>query len=140
MAEYQKPLPRPEDPVLTRPFWEAARRHQLIIQRCRPCGRFFWSPRQNCPFCLGMEWEWTPVSGRARLYTYTVVRQSQHPSFAEDVPYAYAIVALEEGVRMISNVVGCKVPDDLRMEMPLQAVFDDVTPQWTLVKFRPAPA
>ena len=137
MADYAKPLPRPMDPKLTQPFWEAAKRHELIIPRCRSCSRYFWYPRQACPRCLKEDWEWTPASGRGRLYSYTVVRQPQNPAFQEDVPYAYAIVQLEEGVRMISNVVGAPV-EELRVDMPLAVTFDDVTPEQTLVKFKPA--
>ena len=88
--------------------------------------------------CLREGWAWTEVSGRARLYTFTVVRQPANPAFAEDVPYAYALVDLEEGVRMVSNVAGCRVPEDLRMEMPLVATFEGISMDWTLVKFRPA--
>ena len=138
MAEYTKPLPRAADPALTQPFWEATKRHELIIPRCRLCNRFFWYPRAACPCCLREDWEWTPVGGRARLHTFTVVRQPSNPAFMEDVPYAYAVVQLEEGVRMISNVVGCRIPEDLRVDMPLVATFDDVSPDRTLVKFRPA--
>ena len=136
-AAYKKPLPRAEDWALTQSFWEAAKRHELIIPRCIKCNRYFWYPRQECPYCLQKDWEWAKVSGRGRLFIYTVVRQPQNPSFLDDVPYAYAIVRLEEGVRMISNIAGCKIPDDLRVDMPLEVVFDDVTPDWTLIKFKP---
>ena len=78
------------------------------------------------------------MSGRGRLHSFTVVRQPQNPAFAEDVPYAYAIVQLEEGVRMVSNIVDCAIPDGLRVEMPLVATFDDGIDDWTLVKFKPA--
>ena len=61
-----------------------------------------------------------------------------NPGFNEDVPYAYTIVQLDEGVRIISNIVNCKIPDDLHVDMPLEAVFEDVSPEWTLIKFKPA--
>ena len=138
MADYTKPLPRPEDPELTQPFWDAARRHELVIPRCQRCNRYFWYPRPACPHCLQEGWEWAPASGRGRLHTYTVSRQPQNPAFQDDVPYAYAIVQLEEGVRMVSNIVECEIPDGLSVDMPLEVAFDDVTDEWTLVKFRPA--
>lgn len=138
MADYTKPLPRPEIPEVTQPFWDAAKRHQLMMPRCPSCNRYFWYPREACPHCLQPGWEWTPVSGKGRLHTFTIVRQPAHPAFNLDVPYVYAVVQLEEGVRMISNVVECAIPDDVRVDMPLEAVFDDVTEEWTLVKFRPA--
>ncbi|MBI2886510.1 MAG: OB-fold domain-containing protein, partial [Chloroflexi bacterium] len=69
---------------------------------------------------------------------FTVVRQPQNPTFADDVPYAYAIVQLEEGVRMVANIVDCRVPEDLQVDMPLVAAYRDVTPEWSLVQFKPA--
>ena len=110
----------------------------MVIPRCTQCDRYFWYPRQACPHCLQESWEWTPVSGRGRLHTYTVVRQPQNPAFIDDLPYAYAMVQLEEGVRMISNIVECDIPDGLEVDMPVVAAFDDVTDDWTLVKFKPA--
>jgi uncharacterized OB-fold protein len=81
--------------------------------------------------------EWVKVSGRGRLHTYTIVYQSANAAFRDAAPYIYAVVQLDEGPRMVSNVVQCNI-DDLRVDMPLEAVFDDVTLEWTLVKFRPA--
>lgn len=138
MADYTKPLPRPEDPELTQPFWDAAKRHELVIPRCARCDAYFWYPRPACPTCLREGWEWTPVSGRGRLHTYTVVRQPSNPNFEPDVPYAYAVVQLEEGVRMVTNIVDCEVPDGLAVDMPLEVSYDDVADGWTLVKFKPA--
>jgi uncharacterized OB-fold protein len=77
------------------------------------------------------------VSGRGRVYTYTIVYQPAHPGFQAEAPYAYAIVQLDEGVRCPTNIVECK-PEDVRVDMPVVAVFDDVSPEWTLVKFKPA--
>ena len=134
---YNKPLPRPLSPELTRPFWEAAKRHELVIPRCTRCDRLFWYPRAECPICFSNNLEWVKVSGRGRLHTFTIVRQRANPAFNDAVPYAYAVVQLDEGPRMVSNVVGCEV-DDLKVDMPLVAVFDQVTPEWTLVKFKPA--
>ncbi len=79
MAEYEKPLPRAEDPALTQPFWDATKRHELVIPHCSKCNQYFWYPRQACPNCLQEDWEWTPVSGKASLHTFTVVRQAQNP-------------------------------------------------------------
>ncbi len=138
MADYTKPLPRPEDPELTQPFWDAAKRHELVIPRCARCNSYFWYPRPACPSCLREGWEWAPVSGRGRLHTYTVVRQPGNPNFEPDVPYAYAVVQLEEGVRMVTNIVDCEIPDGLAVDMPLEVSYDDVTDEWTLVKFKPA--
>jgi uncharacterized protein len=134
---YTKPLPRPLSPELTRPFWEAAKRHELRMPRCTTCDHVFFYPRSECPRCLSTHLEWVQVSGRARLHSFTVVQQPANAAFRDDVPYVYAVVQLDEGPRLVSNIVQCDI-DTLRVDMPLEAVFDDVTPEWTLVKFKPA--
>lgn len=136
-TEYKKPLPRPMHPELTKPFWEAAKRHELVMPRCKTCDHLFFYPREECPRCLSTNLEWAKVTGRGRLYSYTVVRQPANPAFNDDVPYVYAVVQLEEGPRMVSAVVDCPL-EELQVDMPLVAVFDDVTPEWTLVKFKHA--
>jgi hypothetical protein len=136
-AEYNKPLPRPLNPELTRPFWEAAKRHELVMPRCKTCDQLFFYPRSECPRCLGSDLEWVPVSGRGRLHSFTIINQPANAAFRDDVPYVYAVVQLIEGPRMISNLVECDV-ESVSVDMPVEAVFDDVTPEWTLVKFKPA--
>jgi len=136
-ADYTKPLPRPLSPELSRPFWEAARRHALVMPRCKMCDHLFFYPRSECPHCLSTNLEWVQVSGRARLHSFTVVQQPANAAFRDDVPYVYAVVQLDEGPRLVSNIVQGDI-DALRVDMPLAAVFDDVTPEWTLVKFKPA--
>lgn len=137
VAEYRKPLPNPLHRETSRPFWEAAGRHELVMPRCRRCDRLFFYPREVCPVCLAREIDWLQVSGRGHLYSFTVIHQPANPAFREDAPYIYALVQLNEGPRMIANLVDCP-PDEARIDMPVVAVFDDVTPEVTLVKFRPA--
>ncbi len=134
---YSKPVPRPLNPEWTKPFWEAAKRHELVIPRCKTCDQLFFYPRSECPRCLSNHLEWVKVSGRGRLHTYTIVYQPANAAFRDAAPYIYAVVRLDEGPRLVSNVVQCNI-DDVGVDMPLEAVFDDVTPEWTLVKFRPA--
>ena len=136
-AEYNKPLPRSPNPELTRPFWEAAKRHELVMPRCKTCDQLFFYPRSECPRCLGSDLEWVRVSGRGRLHSFTIINQPANAAFRDDVPYVYAVVQLIEGPRMISNLVECDV-ESVSVYMPVEAVFDDVTPEWTLVKFKPA--
>jgi uncharacterized OB-fold protein len=135
-TDYAKPLPRPINPELTRPFWEAAKRHELVMPRCKTCDHLFFYPRSECPTCLGNDLEWVGVSGRGRLHSFTIIHQPANATFRNDVPYVYAIVQLAEGPRMISNIVECDL-DALQVDMPLEAVYADVTPEWTLVKFKP---
>ena len=137
VAEYRKPLPNPLHRDASRPFWEAARRHELQMPRCRMCDRLFFYPREVCPRCLSAAIDWVPVSGRGRLHAYTIVHQPANPAFRDDAPYVYAMIQLEEGPRMVSNLVDCPL-DDVCIDLPVVAVYDDVTPEVTLVKFRPA--
>jgi uncharacterized OB-fold protein len=134
---YSELLPRPISPELTRPFWEAAKRHELVMPRCTTCDHLFFYPRSECPRCLSDHLEWMKVSGRGRLHTYTVVYQPANAAFRDDTPYIYAVVQLDEGPRMVSNVVQCEI-DAISVDMPLEAVFDDVTAECILVKFKPA--
>lgn len=135
MTNYNKPLPQPDR--TTEEFWRAAKRHELLIPRCKSCNKYFFYPREDCPSCLSSNLEWVRVSGRGKIYSYTVVRQAAHPGFATDVPYILAIIELDEGPRMTSNVVDCRI-EDVTVDMPVSVVFDDVTPKVTLVKFKPA--
>jgi uncharacterized OB-fold protein len=137
MAEkaYRKPLPRIDED--SRGFWEALARHELYFQRCRDCGTKRFYPRALCTNCLSSATEWVRASGHGTVYTFTVTQQNQAPGFREELPYVLAIVELEEGVRLMTNVVGC-APDAVRINLPVEVVFDDVTAEVTLPKFRPA--
>ena len=122
---------------LTRPFWEAAKRHELVMPRCNTCSNIFFYPRECCPNCLASSFEWVPVSGKGRVYSYTVVYQPVNPAFQVDIPYIYAIIQLDEGPRMASNLVDCPI-EEAEVDMPVTVVFDEATPEVTLIKFRPA--
>ena len=135
MADYKKPLPRPTAASL--PFWEAAKRHELQIQQCGSCGAHIFYPREVCPGCLSSNLQWIKVSGKGTVYSYTIAEAPTHPAFTEDVPYVIAIVELAEGPHLTTNITGCK-PGEVRVGMPVVATFDAVTPEVTLVKFRPA--
>jgi hypothetical protein len=133
---YRKPLPRVDEE--SRGWWEALARHELYFQRCRDCGTKRLYPRAVCTSCMSSATEWVRASGRGRVYTFTITRQNQAPGFREELPYVLAIVELDEGPRLMTNVVGC-APDAVRIGMAVEVVFDDVTPDVTLPKFRPAP-
>jgi len=132
--EYRKPLPNIDD--TSRPYWEAARRHELVLQKCRDCGHYRYPAGATCPHCLSDKLEWVRVSGLGTIYTWTVFHQVYHPAFAQDAPYAVVAVELDEGPRMASNLVDCKI-EDIQVGMPVEVVFDDVTAEITLPKFRP---
>src|SRR5215470_17114691 len=115
MAEtkpYRKPLPRIDEE--SRGWWEALARHELVLQRCRACGTTRFPPRAVWPACLSSDVEWRRAGGRGVVYSFTVTHQNQAPGFREELPYVLAVVELAEGVRMMTNVVGCP-PDQVRI-------------------------
>jgi uncharacterized protein len=134
-VQYQKPLPEPS--ALSAPFWDGLRAAQLRLQRCLECERHVFYPRSVCPHCLSDRIEWITASGRGRVYSYTIVRRAMNPAFAAEVPYVFAIVQLEEGPRVTTNIVN-RASDEIRVDMPVKATYDNVTPQIALLKFEPA--
>ncbi len=131
MSEYSKPLPKPSP--ISRPFWDAARRHELMLQRCGACRAFIYYPRPRCPHCFSDRLSWERASGRGTIYSYTVVYRASSSTFA-DAPYVLAIVELDEGVRMTTNIVA--PPELVRIGKPVVVHFDNVTPEHALVKFK----
>jgi uncharacterized protein len=119
------------------PFWDAARRHQLVVQRCLDCGAHRFPAREVCSRCLSRRVEWQPVSGRGRVFSIAVMHQASHPWFAARVPYAVVVVELPEGTRILSTVTGVP-PEAITIDMPVEVAFEDVTPEVSLPVFRPA--
>jgi uncharacterized protein len=133
-TDYRKPLPYIHKE--TKPYWDGAKRHELTLPKCRSCNQYYFYPRDFCPSCFSFDVEWVKVSGRGVIYSFTVCHRGS-PGFEGDAPYNIALVELEEGVRMMSNIVEC--PDaDLTIGMPVEVVFDDVTEEVTLPRFKPA--
>jgi uncharacterized OB-fold protein len=131
---YKKPLPRIDEE--SRGYWEALARHELYFQRCRDCGEQRFYPRALCPACLSSAIEWVRATGRGTVYSFTVTYQNQAPGFREELPYVLAVVELEEGPRLTTNIVGSP-PGEVRIGMPVEVVFEDVAPEITLAKFHP---
>jgi uncharacterized OB-fold protein len=132
--KYKKPVPRIDEE--SKGFWEACQRHELYVQKCGACGVLRYYPRALCPTCLSDAVEWVLSSGRGTVYTYTVTYQNQANGFRDELPYVLAYVELDEGVRMLSNIIGC-APEDVKIGMPVEVSFDDVTAEVTLPKFKP---
>jgi uncharacterized OB-fold protein len=120
---------------LTRPWWNACREGLLLLPKCRACGRHFFRPEVACTHCFSLDWEWVEASGRGTLYSYTEIHRAPVPGFK--TPAVFAIIELEEGVTMFSNVVEC-APGQLQIGMPLQVVFETLAEEIALPKFRPA--
>lgn len=135
--DVHKPLPEPSD--TTRPFWDACRKHELRIQRCRACGTLHHYPRLQCPQDGCDRFDWALMSGRGTVFSFVVAHRAFHPGFKGEVPYVVAVIELEEGPRMMSNVVGL-APAQVRIGMAVEVVFEDVSDTIALPRFRPVSA
>jgi uncharacterized OB-fold protein len=130
-----KPIPE-VTPALA-PFFAAARERRLLVQRCGGCGVLRFPPRELCSGCLATDATWVEVSGCGEIYSFNVMHQVYHPGFAAEVPYAVVVVKLAEGPKITSSLVDCP-PHEISIGMPVTVVFEDVTPEVTLPKFRRA--
>jgi uncharacterized OB-fold protein len=135
MSEYRKPVPVPS--AESRPYWEGVRRHELRMPVCAACDHTWFPPTHLCPRCGSADIAWKTCSGRGTVFSYVVFHRAYHPGFAGEVPYAVALVELEEGPRLLSNIVGI-APDRVACGMPVQVTFEDVAEDVTLPKFEPA--
>jgi uncharacterized protein len=125
MNEPVRPLPR-ADEFDTREFWEGTKQHEFRYQQCNQCDEVVFYPRRHCPGCTGGELVWKVSAGKGTVYTYSVVRQSYHPFFRNRVPYAVAWIDLEEGPRILSNVVGVDDPlTDVSIGMAVQVEWEE---------------
>ncbi len=130
-----KPLPAPTPE--TEPYWEGARAHELRIQFCTECNEYFFYPRIFCPKCLSDAVEWRKVSGKGTLVTY-VLSARPAPGFEDELPYAVAIVKLDEGPHMMTNIVGTEIkPENLPAGMAVEVDFEDINETISLPKFKP---
>ena len=135
MTNYEKPLPGPT--LETQPFWDYCKKHELRMQKCPQCGHFRFPPSIVCPKCRSMnEAEWTKLSGRGKVFSFVIFHYLYNKAFAKDIPYIAAVIELEEGRRMMSNVTGCKV-EDIKIDMPVEVYFEDITDEFALPKFKP---
>jgi len=128
------PLPRPT--ALSAPHWSGGRDGVLRVQQCDRCDKYVFNPALVCPFCTSSELTWRTSSGRGQVHTMTTVHRAPTPDVA--VPYVVAVIELEEGWHMLSNIVGC-APEDVRIDMPVQVDFIDLSPEVSLPVFRPVP-
>jgi uncharacterized protein len=129
-----KPLP-----VVTeenRPFWKGCRSGILCLQYCAQCQQYQFYPRLYCMHCGADKISWVTASGRGVIYSYTIIHQNKSPEFVQDTPYNVAVIQLEEGPRMMSNIIGIS-PEDLRVDLPVKIVFDPVTDTISIPRFEP---
>ncbi|MBI3301858.1 MAG: OB-fold domain-containing protein [Deltaproteobacteria bacterium] len=132
----EKPLPAVDD--LSRPFWEAARQHRLVVQRCRECGYFNHPPRPACDACQSQQLHFEPVSGRGTIYSFTVMHQPNIAGFEDQIPYLNLLVELEEQplLFMVSNLPA-SAEEKMRIGGRVEVFFEDVDAETTLPQFRP---
>jgi uncharacterized protein len=131
---YDKPLPHVTP--LARPFWQGTHAHELRLQRCRACGSFQFPPQVLCRACLAEELDWTATSGQATVYSFVVQHRPATPAFVDDLPYVVAVVELDEGPLLLTNIIDC-APDQVEVGMPVEVTFVDATDEITLYPFRP---
>jgi uncharacterized OB-fold protein len=131
--------PRPDPDVLTKPFWDGCREHRLLIQRCRACGHYIHWPRPICRFCNSTDLAPEQVSGRATLYSYTLVNQAFHPWYLDKLPYLLATVELVEQPKLMffTRLTEC-TEDTVEIGAEMEVVYEDATPDLTFPLFRPA--
>jgi uncharacterized protein len=134
----QRPLPSPLTPE-AKPYWDGAREGRLMIPKCRACGKPFMHPRVRCPFCASADLEWIHASGRGRLHSFEIAHQILNKAFRVKTPVVLALVELEEGPRLLTNLVNVAPdPAKIRCDMPVEVVFEKLTDDITLPMFQPA--
>ena len=137
MTEYAKPLPTPNPD--TKPYWDACKEHELRAQQCSTCGCFRWPPQGVCPSCYSWDFQWAKLPDNGTICSFVVVHHVSVPAFADDIPYVIAQITMDgtdNRVMLTSNVIDCPW-EEVKVGMAVRVVFDDVTPECTLPKFRP---
>ena len=133
---YQGPLPvkQPESDF----YWEKAQAHELWLRRCNACGQSYFYPRDFCPNCGSRDVSWARASGKGTLHTFAIVHRAPVPAFRDHVPFVVAMVDLEEGARIPTNLVGVEPdPEHIEVGMAVEVAFADGTDEVTLPVFRP---
>lgn len=134
-TDIDRPIPRPSDHSAD--FWQATTEGRLLIQRCASCSTTIFYPRVNCGACGSTDLTNEEASGRGSVFTYTVARRPTHKAFADAGPYVIAIVELEEGPHLTTNIVECD-PDDVTIGMEVEVIFADERKGIALPLFRPS--
>ncbi len=135
--EWNKPLPSLDQDIW--PFWQGLKRHEFLLYRCKVCGDWYWPVaccrnHANEPFFGNMEW--TKASGKGKVFAFNIHYRAMDPRFEDDIPFVYALIELDEGPMFGSNIIGCE-PEKVKIGMPVEVVFEDITEEFTLPKFKP---
>ena len=128
-----KPKPRPAPESL--PYWQAAREHRLALPKCEDCQKFWFPPSRTCPHCLSANFSFQNVSGKGKIFSFVTFHRVYRPAFTNDVPYVVALIELDEGPRLLSNIIGV-THDQVKCEMRVEVVFDDYDEDISIPKFK----
>jgi len=128
-----KPKPRPAPESL--PYWQAAREHRLALPKCEDCQKFWFPPSRTCPHCLSANFSFQNVSGKGKIFSFVTFHRVYRPAFTNDVPYVVALIELDEGPRLLSNIMGV-THDQVKCEMRVEVVFDDYDEDISIPKFK----
>ncbi|HSV54297.1 MAG TPA: OB-fold domain-containing protein [Burkholderiaceae bacterium] len=131
---YRKPLPVID--VWNKPFWDACREHRFVMQRARATGEFWFPPSPVAPGTLSKEWEWAELSGLGTVTSWVVFHQKYYAGFADELPYNVAMVQLDEGPFIFTNLVGI-VNEDIRVGQRVRVTFRDASEQVSIPVFEP---
>jgi uncharacterized protein len=134
LVHSKKNLPQPTKE--TEKYWEGCRNHELLIQQCSNCGVHQFYPRMMCTNCSSRRMKWVRSSGRGKVVSYTSIYRAPSKAYMEETPYVLAIIQLEEGPTMMSNIVQCK-PEDVLVNMIVEVVFEDWSEEISIPMFRP---
>ena len=138
--EPDRPLPQPITPE-AKPYWEGLKEGRLMLPRCTACGHAFFYPRVVCPECQSRKITWIQATGKGRLHSFGIAHQSFNKAYKVAPPYVLAMVELEEGPRLLSNLIDVKAdPAVVKCDMPVEVVFHKLSDEVTIPLFRPAGA
>ena len=135
MGNYHKPLPEINGD--NQEFWIGCKEHKLKFQKCKACGHVRWPPSMICPMCYSQEIQWIVARGKGKVYSFVVYHVAYHPGFENEVPYVVADVELEEGPRLLTNIVDCP-HNEVKCDMPVEVTWEDITEEFSLPKFKPS--
>ena len=131
---YEKPLPKIN--ADNAPFWEGCRQHELKFQQCSHCKHIRWPPSHLCPRCHETAINWLISKGVGKIYTFAVYHAAFHPGFKAELPYTVAVVELDEGPHILTNIIGCP-PEKVTCDMPVQVTWEEIEEGICLPKFMP---
>ena len=129
-----KRFPQPSSE--TQHYWQGCHEHELRIQHCRDCGNYQFYPRIICTSCMSQAVDWIQTEGRGEVLSYTIITRAVSEGYAADVPYVVALIKLQEGPCMMSNVINCP-HEEVSIGMPVSVVFEDWSEEISIPKFQP---